>query len=110
MRLAAPGSVVTEVGSLLQQHRLAVVDMWAAWCGPCQRLVPILEELETEFGGRVAFVKVNVDADPAIAEAYSVGAIPTLLLFRDAGRAPETLAHPYSRQALADKLNAELSK
>lgn len=61
---------------------LTVVDFWAAWCGPCKLLAPIVEELAGELPD-VKFAKVNVDEQPELARQYRVDAIPTLYFLRD---------------------------
>jgi thioredoxin 1 len=60
-----------------------LVDFWAEWCEPCRRVAPILEELSKEFDGQVKIVKLNVESDPDIAQAYNVRSIPALLLFKN---------------------------
>jgi thioredoxin 1 len=67
-----------------------VVDFWAPWCGPCRAIGPILEQLESEAGGRVAFAKVNVDENVDVAARYSVLSLPTVMVF-DGGEPRETL-------------------
>jgi thioredoxin 1 len=59
-----------------------VVDFWAEWCGPCKMMAPLLDELSTEYDGRVRIGKVNIDEDQALAAEYGVRAIPTLLFFK----------------------------
>ncbi|MBI4328449.1 MAG: thioredoxin [Chloroflexi bacterium] len=59
-----------------------VVDFWAAWCGPCQVLAPVVEELAQEYRGKVEFIKLNVDENPATTAKYGIQGIPTLLLFK----------------------------
>jgi putative thioredoxin len=58
-----------------------VVDFWAAWCGPCRMVAPILERLAAEYAGSADFVKVDTDAEPEIAARYGVRSLPTLALF-----------------------------
>ena len=60
-----------------------LVDFWAAWCGPCRALAPILEELASDYVGRVTVAKVDVDSNQSTAAQYGVRSIPTLLLFKD---------------------------
>ena len=67
---------------VLQASTPVLVDFWAAWCGPCRRIAPIVEALANEFTGRVAVGKLNVDEHPEVAARYRILSIPTLLLFR----------------------------
>src|ERR1700694_2184199 len=60
-----------------------VVDLWAEWCGPCRTLGPILERVVAETGGAVELVKVDVDANPAVASAFKVQSIPAVFALRD---------------------------
>lgn len=62
---------------------LCLVDFWASWCGPCRMQAPILEELAMAHDGEVQVCKVDVDAEPALAERFGVMSIPTLVYFRD---------------------------
>ena len=59
-----------------------VVDFWAEWCGPCRRLAPTIDELATDYDGRVVIGKLNVDENPAIQSRYSIMGIPTVLIFK----------------------------
>src|SRR4051794_10283104 len=60
-----------------------VVDLWAEWCGPCRTLGPIIEKVVAETGGQVALVKVDVDSNPAISQAFRVQSIPAVYALRD---------------------------
>ena len=60
-----------------------LVDFWAAWCGPCKMMEPVIKEVAPEFKGRLKVIKVNVDKKPHIAAQYQVQGIPTFILFKN---------------------------
>jgi len=60
-----------------------IVDFWAAWCGPCKQLTPLLEKIVKSYGGKVRLVKLNVDEHPAIAGQLRIQSLPTVYAFRD---------------------------
>ena len=59
-----------------------LVDFWAEWCGPCKMVAPILDELATEYDGKIKIGKLNIDDDQDLATEYNIRAIPTLLIFK----------------------------
>ncbi len=68
--------------SELMKHDMMVVDFWAPWCGPCQMVHPIIEELAREYAGRVTFVRLKVDDNQSTSAMFRVRSIPTILIFR----------------------------
>ena len=68
---------------VLQAQGPVLVDLWAAWCPPCRKLGPVIDELARRVDGEVTVGKLDVDQHPEVAERYGVHSIPTLLLFRE---------------------------
>jgi thioredoxin 1 len=67
---------------VLKSERPVVVDFWAAWCGPCRMVAPELEKLAEKYDGAVDVVKVDVDANPALSQAFNILSIPTIAFFQ----------------------------
>jgi len=67
----------------VKKHPLVLIDFWAAWCGPCRTLAPVIEELSREYAGKVFVGKFNVDENPEKAECFQVFSIPTVLVIRN---------------------------
>ena len=68
---------------VLDASGAVLVDFWAEWCGPCRMVGPILDELASEFEGKLTIAKVNIDENPMTPNEYAVRGIPTMLLFKD---------------------------
>lgn len=66
----------------IEKTRMVVVDFWAAWCGPCRMVAPVIDQLAKEYEGRVTFGKLNVDENPMVANAFQIQSIPSLLVFK----------------------------
>jgi thioredoxin 1 len=74
-----------------------LVDFWAAWCGPCRMIAPIIDQLADEFDGKAKIAKVNVDEERELATGYRVMSIPTLIIFKDGQIVDQTMgARPKS--------------
>jgi len=78
-----------------------LVDFWAEWCGPCKMIAPILDEIATDYAGRLKVCKVDVDSNAGIPEKFGIRGIPTLIVFKD-GNALETKVVALSKTQLAE--------
>lgn len=83
-------SFVTEVEN---NQTPILVDFWAEWCMPCRALAPVLDELQTEFNGKVRFAKVNVDECRDVPARFGIRGIPTLILFQKGQKVNELVGN-----------------
>ena len=90
------------------KHPLMVVDFWAAWCGPCRLVSPIIDELAKEYAGRVAFGKLNVDENPLTSNEFEVKNIPALLIFRN-GEAVDGIVGAVPKLKIESRIRAHMS-
>jgi thioredoxin 1 len=85
-----------------------LVDFWAAWCGPCKMIAPIVEELATEYEGKVKIGEVDVDNHQKIVMQYGIRSIPTLLMFKG-GKVVEQIVGAAPKKMLVEKLLKHLN-
>jgi thioredoxin 1 len=105
-------NVVTLTSDNFQQEvidvsGLVLVDFWAAWCGPCRLVDPVVREIANDFTHQVKVAKLNIDDHAAIATQYGITAIPTLLFFQN-GKIVDRQIGAAPKAAIADKLSALL--
>ncbi|MBQ3645664.1 MAG: thioredoxin [Synergistaceae bacterium] len=67
----------------LEASKIALLDIWATWCGPCKAIAPVVESLSEEYAGKVDFFKADADENPDLAKKFRVMSIPNLILFKD---------------------------
>ena len=85
-----------------------LVDFWADWCAPCKMIAPIVEDLSTEFDGKIKFAKLDVDSNPQIATNYGIRGIPTLLIF-NGGQPVDQVVGAVPKSVLKKRLEEALN-
>lgn len=92
---------------VINADMLTVVDFWAPWCGPCRKLTPVLEEIATEFEGKVKLAKVNTDENLKLAQRFSISALPSILIFKN-GEPVERLVSLMPKSALISNITKHI--
>jgi thioredoxin 1 len=86
---------------------LALVDFWAAWCGPCRMVAPIVEQLADEYDGKLKVGKVDVDLNQRVASKFNIRSIPSILFFKD-GKLVDTIVGAVPKPVLERKIQEHL--
>jgi thioredoxin 1 len=105
MALEVTDATFNEV--VLQSNKPVMVDFWAAWCGPCRMVAPIMDQLTQEYEGKAVIAKVDVDANQEFAAKYGVRNIPTVLVFKN-GEVVEKQVGVAPKATYAQKIDAHL--
>jgi thioredoxin 1 len=94
-------------GEIEQASGLVLVDFWATWCGPCQVVAPVLDQLAGEYAGRAKIAKLDVDSNQRTAMRFNVRSIPSILFFKD-GRHVDTVVGAVPKTTLDAKIKQHL--
>ena len=98
----------TNIEELLKSNPSLVIDCWAPWCGPCRMMSPVIDELATDYKGKITFGKLNTDQNQDVAAKYEIQAIPTLLIFKD-GKLADRKVGALPKKILAGELTKSLA-
>ena len=91
----------------IQEHPLMLIDCWAAWCGPCRMIAPVVDEVARDYAGRVTVGKLNVDENPETSTRFCIMSIPTLLIIKD-GKEVDRIIGAVPKQAIDERIKKYL--
>ncbi|MCC6141469.1 MAG: thioredoxin [Nitrospira sp.] len=94
---------------VMKSNEVVMVDFWAVWCGPCQMVAPIVDELSKEYAGKLKVLKLNTDENPEVAGRYQVMSIPTILFFKN-GQVVEKLVGARPKRQFKETIDSLLAQ